>query len=133
MVNFEGKYKLEKSENFEEYMKAVGVGMVMRKLGANAKPEMVIVRDGDKFTFTTKTTFKTTVLSFELGKEFAENTFDGREVNSVVTQNANKLIQVQKKDDFESIIEREFDENGLTTVCKCKDVVSTRRYKRIEN
>jgi len=37
-----GTWRLEKSENFEEYMKAVEVGFMMRKLGATVKPNVII-------------------------------------------------------------------------------------------
>ena len=37
-----GKYKLTKSENFEELMKALGVGMVTLKLGNKTSPVVTI-------------------------------------------------------------------------------------------
>jgi len=79
-----GTYKLTKSENFEEYMKAIGVGMfiiknsgknasrefikkfiflkglVMRKMASTATPQTEITNTGDDWTIKTSTTFKTT-------------------------------------------------------------------------
>lgn len=131
MVALEGQYKLEKSEKFDEYMKAIGVGFALRKMGASATPTLTVTRDGDKFNIKTETTFKTSVLEFELGKEFKETTMDGREVNSVVVLEGNKLIQTQTKDDFKTTIAREFDDSGLTAVATYGDIVSTRRYARL--
>nr|WPK49582.1 FABP1 [Pseudechiniscus sp.] len=128
---FVGKYKLESSENFEEYMKSIGVGMVMRKLGASATPVLTIWKEGDVYHVKSETTFKTTEIAFRLGEEFDEETPDGRKVKSVISQEGNKLIQVQRKDDFESIITREFDAQGLTATLVHKDVKSLRRYKRV--
>nr|WPK49601.1 FABP2 [Viridiscus sp. 1 JF-2023a]WPK49603.1 FABP2 [Viridiscus perviridis] len=129
---FVGKYKLESSENFEEYMKSIGVGMVMRKLGANATPVVTITKNGDVYTVKSETTFKTSEFSFRLGEEFDEETPDGRRVKTIISQEGSKLVQVQRKDDFETIIARDFDPQGLTATLVHKDVKSIRRYKRIE-
>nr|WPK49604.1 FABP2 [Echiniscus testudo] len=128
---FVGKYKLESGENFEEYMKSIGVGMVMRKLGASATPVITIWKEGDRYFVKTETTFKSSEFSFRLNEEFDEETLDGRRVKTVISQEGNKLIQVQRKDDFETVITREFDAQGLTTTLVHKDVKSTRRYKRL--
>jgi fatty acid-binding protein 3 len=97
MVNFIGSYKLIKSENFEEYMKAVGVGAVMRKLGATATPTATISQVGEEWRIKTETTFKTTDIKFKLNVEFDEETADGRKCKSNITlQDGNKLVHVQK-------------------------------------
>nr|WPK49610.1 FABP3 [Echiniscus testudo] len=128
---FVGKYKLESGENFEEYMKSIGVGMVMRKLGASATPVITIWKEGDRYFVKTETTFKSSEFCFRLNEEFDEETLDGRRVKTVISQEGNKLIQVQRKDDFETVITREFDAQGLITTLVHKDVKSIRRYKRL--
>merc|ERR1711892_1483075 len=40
-----GKYKLTKSENFEDFMKALGVGMVTRKLGNKTSPTITVTEE----------------------------------------------------------------------------------------
>jgi len=57
-----------------------GVGFATRKLGNLAKPSQIIKIDGDTWTIETHSTFKNTIITFELGKEFEENTADGRKV-----------------------------------------------------
>nr|WPK49590.1 FABP1 [Echiniscus testudo] len=128
-----GKYKLESSENFDEYMKSIGVGLVTRKLGATASPTVTVTKEGDgKYRLKTETAIKTTDIAFRVGETFDEETLDGRKVTSVVTQPApNQLVQKQSKDDFESTISREFTPEGHTATLVHKDVTAKRHYKRI--
>ena len=58
----------------------VGVGMVMRKMGAAAKPSQEISQDGDSWVIKTTSTFKNTELNFTPGVEFDETTADGRKM-----------------------------------------------------
>jgi len=53
---------------------------MMRKLGAIAKPNIVINNDGDKWTIRSETSFTTSESTFELTKEFEDTTPDGRKV-----------------------------------------------------
>jgi len=53
---------------------------MMRKLGAVAKPNVIISVDGDKWTIRSETSFTTSESSFELSKEFEDTTPDGRRV-----------------------------------------------------
>nr|WPK49588.1 FABP1 [Cornechiniscus lobatus] len=128
-----GKFKLETSNNFDEYMKSIGVGLVTRKLGAAATPVVTVTKEGEgKYRIKTETSMKTTDIGFTVGQPFDEETLDGRQVKSVITQPApNKLVQVQRKDDFESTITREFTQQGLQTTLVHKDVKATRQYVRV--
>lgn len=82
MAVWEGKkYKLEKTENFEEYMKELGVGFMTRKIGNNTYPVVELLKnEDDSFTLNTLSTFKNTSIKFKLGEEFDEETVDGRKV-----------------------------------------------------
>ncbi|ESO91578.1 hypothetical protein LOTGIDRAFT_163303, partial [Lottia gigantea] len=132
--NFEGKWNMVDSTNFDEYMKAVGVGMVMRKLAGTAKPQQDIKVEGDdKISITTSTTFKSTVIDFSLGKEFEETTGDGRKVKSVCTVDGNTLkheSKAQTEDEPDTTITREFNGNDMIMILKAKDVTCTRKYQR---
>lgn len=132
MSQFLGRWKLESTENFEEYMKAVGVGMVLRKVGSTMKPDLVISKEGDDWKLRTESTFKTTEINFKLDTEFDEETADGRKVKTTMSLvGENKLIQSQKGD-VDTVLNREItDDNTLTLVCEAKDVKSTRVYKRV--
>jgi len=132
MACWEGKkYKLDKSENFDEYMKELGVGLVLRKMGNSVNPTVELAKDGDTYTFTTTSTFKTTAISFKAGEEFDEETLDGRKVKSIMTFDGdNKLIQEQKGDKPSKIV-REFTPSELITTITLNDIKCLRTYKAI--
>ena len=129
MAVWEGKkYKMEKSENFDEYMKALGVGLVMRKMGNSVSPTVELVQSGDSFTLNSTSTFKSTSITFKLGEEFEEETADGRKVKTKITQDGNKFIQEQFGDKPSTIV-REFNADDMTTTLTIGDVKCVRYYK----
>uniref|UniRef100_H2SEW6 Cellular retinoic acid-binding protein 1 n=1 Tax=Takifugu rubripes TaxID=31033 RepID=H2SEW6_TAKRU len=71
-------WKLVESENFDDYMKALGVGFATRQVGNVTKPTVIISLEGDKVVVRTQSTFKNTEISFKLGEEFDETTADDR-------------------------------------------------------
>ena len=75
-----GNYALESSSNFDEFMKVLGVGLLMRKMGNMAKPNQKITEENGMWTIKTSSAFKTTEIIFKLGEEFSEITADGRVV-----------------------------------------------------
>jgi len=121
------KYKNTESTNFDDYMKALGVGFVLRKIGNSVSPTVELKKDGDKYTLITSSTFKTSEISFELGKEFDEETLDGRNVKSIITLEGNKLIQKQGGEPPSTII-REFTETDMVATMTVGDVTCTRKY-----
>jgi len=131
MANFAGKkYKLENSENFDEYMKEIGVGLVLRKMGNTVSPTVELVKEGDEYTFNTTSTFKSSSIKFKEGEEFDEETLDGRKVKSVITFDGNKMIQDQKGDKPHQII-REFGADDLTATMTLNNITCTRYYKAV--
>ncbi|WP_162688718.1 MULTISPECIES: lipocalin/fatty-acid binding family protein [unclassified Streptomyces] len=126
-----GTYEMTSSDNYEDYLKATGVGMATRKLAASSKPTVTITEDGDNYRMKTVTTFKTIDLAFKIGEEFVEETDDGRKANTTITRDGDKLVQVQKLDTLSTRITRTFIDNGLIAVFAVGDVVSNRSYKRI--
>jgi ketosteroid isomerase-like protein len=132
MSSIVGSYKLTKSENFEEYMKAIGVGLVMRKMAATATPTTEITQNGDDWNIKTSTTFKTTEIKFKLGEPFDEETADGRKCKSTITQEGDKkLVHEQKSGDSTLKIVREFKDDEMTMILEAPGVTSTRVYKKL--
>ncbi|XP_029307206.1 fatty acid binding protein 4b [Cottoperca gobio] len=126
---FVGTWTLVSSENFEEYMKAIGVGFATRQMGNLAKPNLVInVDDAGIISMTSETTFKTTEIKFKLGEEFDETTADGRNTKTIVTLDNGKLVQQQTWDDKKTTLEREIIDGKLTAKCVMDDVVAVRIY-----
>jgi hypothetical protein len=71
-MSFVGKWDFESSENFEEYMKALGVGFATRKIGANVKPTYHISQEGNTWVIRMESTFKNSEIKFQCGVEFEE-------------------------------------------------------------
>jgi hypothetical protein len=109
-----GDWKLVSSENFEDLMKELGVGLVLRKLGNTTKPNVKFVKNGDEWTFSTVSTLKSQHLKYQLDKEFDEETLDGRKVKTTFHWDGKKLIQTQKDKDNNIVctMVREITDNG---------------------
>ncbi|TWW68519.1 Fatty acid-binding protein, brain [Takifugu flavidus] len=82
------------SENFDDYMKALGVGFATRQ-----------------------STFKNTEISFKLGEEFDETTADDR--NCKMSLEGDKLVHVQKWDGKETTFVREIKDGKMVMVRFC--------------
>ena len=80
MASLVGSWKLTTSENFDEFMKHLGVNFLTRKVGNTTKPTVTWSVDGDQWTFKTSSTFKSQELKFKLGETIDEETLDGRKV-----------------------------------------------------
>ncbi|MCJ8746305.1 hypothetical protein PDJAM_G00140430 [Pangasius djambal] len=129
---FVGTWNLKESKNFDEYMKALGVGFATRQVGSMTKPTTIISIDGDVLTLKTVSTFKNTEIKFKLGEEFDETTADDRKVKSLMTLDGNKLVHIQKWDGKETSLVREVDGNSLTLTLTLGDVVCTRSYVKAD-
>ena len=122
------KYKLFNSENFDEFMKALGVSLLTRKMGSSVSPVVELTENNGLYTLKTTSPFKNSEIKFKLGEEFDEETPDGRKVKSVCTLDGNKLVQIQKGEK-QTTIEREFTPTEMKAIMKVDDVVCTRVYK----
>ncbi|XP_030644521.1 fatty acid-binding protein, heart [Chanos chanos] len=129
---FVGTWNLKESKNFDDYMRALGVGFATRQVGSMTKPTTIISKDGDVITLKTVSTFKTTEINFKLGEEFDETTADDRKVKSLVTLEGGKLVHIQKWDGKETSLVREVDGNNLLLTLTLGEVVCTRSYVKAE-
>ncbi|TKR72093.1 hypothetical protein L596_019606 [Steinernema carpocapsae] len=128
-----GKWHFVSSDNFDSYLKQVGVGFITRMLAAKLKPVLEFKKDGEKWTMISTSTFKTVTVNFVLGKEFEDVTADGRNVKSMYVFKNGKLIEDQKSTEGgeNSVIERFVDENGkLVIIMTSGDVVAKRVYQK---
>ncbi|XP_036293205.1 fatty acid-binding protein 5 isoform X1 [Pipistrellus kuhlii] len=111
-----GRWRLVESKGFDEYMKELGVGMALRKMGAMAKPDCVISSDGKHLTIKTESTLKTTQFSCNLGEKFEETTADGRKSQTVCNFVNGALVQHQEWDGKESTITRRLEGGKLVVI-----------------
>uniref|UniRef100_A0A670YJ59 Cytosolic fatty-acid binding proteins domain-containing protein n=1 Tax=Pseudonaja textilis TaxID=8673 RepID=A0A670YJ59_PSETE len=117
---FLGTWKLILSENFDDYMKELGVGFAQRQLGVLAKPKIIITMDKDVITIRTETIFTVNEISFQLDQEFEERTIDNRLAKSIVTKDNDTLIHTQKWNDNHTTIKRKIvDGNMLVPNITC--------------
>ncbi|GAV02867.1 FABP7 [Ramazzottius varieornatus] len=80
-VDITGKYQMHSSQNFDEFLKAVGLSLLKRKLASAMEVATVdITRSGSTYTIRTTTPLKTHEVTFVLGMTMHETTIDGREV-----------------------------------------------------
>ncbi|XP_019405274.1 PREDICTED: fatty acid-binding protein, adipocyte-like [Crocodylus porosus] len=128
-----GTWKLLSSENFEDYMRELGVGFATRKMAGVAKPNVIISINGDVITIKTESTFKNTEISFRLGEEFEETTADDRRVRSIITLEGGTLKQLQKWDGKETTIKRKLVDGNLLVECSMNHVTSTRVYEKVSS
>ncbi|XP_060578718.1 sodium/calcium exchanger regulatory protein 1-like [Ruditapes philippinarum] len=124
-----GTWQLVETENFDAYMKAVGVGLVMRKMAATIKPTQEITVENGRWKIKTISTLKTTEIDFVIGDVFEETTADGRKVQTVMSMDGQKLMATQKGD-VDSTICREWSGDTMVMKLTAQDVVCTRTYKR---
>ncbi|CAM5109034.1 unnamed protein product [Natator depressus] len=100
---FLGTWKLSSSEKFDDDMKELGVSLATRKLGSLTKPTVTISIDGDVLTIQTKSTFKSTEVSFKLGEEFEETTADDRKTKECTTNNVTCIRLYEKARGHQSL------------------------------
>ncbi|KAJ1076043.1 fatty acid-binding protein, adipocyte [Ovis aries] len=127
---FVGTWKLVSSENFDDYMKEVGVGFATRKVAGMAKPTVIISVNGDVVNIKSESTFKNTEMSFKLGQEFDEVTPDDRKVKSIINLDEGALVQVQNWDGKSTTIKRKLVDDKLVLECVMNGVTATRVYER---
>ncbi|XP_041129614.1 fatty acid-binding protein, liver-type-like [Polyodon spathula] len=88
---FNGKFELETHENFEPFMKAIGLTDELIQKGKDIKSVSEIVQDGNSFKVTVTTGNKVLVNEFTVGQEAELETITGEKVKTVVTMEGNKL------------------------------------------
>lgn len=123
------KHKLDSTENFDEYMKALGVDAVRRLASIIWFPVFELTCDGDVWTMSNKFLFKSSQVKFKLGEEFdEERTDDGVPVKSVITIEGNKMTHTMKGEP-ESTVVLEFSDSEMIAVATVKEVTCKRTYK----
>ncbi|CAF4011221.1 unnamed protein product [Rotaria sp. Silwood2] len=75
-----GSWDYVDGENFDAYMKEIGVSMIMRMTAKGVKPRLIINENNGTWTLRTESSIKTLSYDFVPGVEFEETTADGRHV-----------------------------------------------------
>ncbi|KAM9585324.1 fatty acid-binding protein, liver [Trichechus inunguis] len=127
-MNFSGKYQVQSQENFEAFMKAVGLPDDLIQKGKDIKAVSEIVQNGKRFKLTVTYGSKVIENEFTLGEECEMEMMTGEKVKTVVNMEGdNKLVTNFKG--MKSVTELNGD--TLTSTMTLGDVVFKRVSKRI--
>ncbi|CAM5141990.1 unnamed protein product [Natator depressus] len=127
-MSFNGKFELQSHENFEPFMKALGLSDELIEKGKDLKSISEIVQNGKKFKVTVTTGSKVLTNEFTIGEEAELETPTGEKVKAVVQMEGdNKLVTNLSK--IKSVTEIKGD--IITNAMTVGDISYTRISKRI--
>ncbi|XP_035291474.1 fatty acid-binding protein, liver-type-like [Anguilla rostrata] len=127
-MSFSGKYQLESQENFEPFMKTIGLSDEMIEKGKDIKSISEIEQNGDHFKVTVTTGAKVMVNTFTVGQESELEMLTGEKAKGVVRLEGNKLKVTLKG--MDSVTEM-VDANTLVTTATLGGMVYKRTSKRM--
>ncbi|KAM9295198.1 fatty acid-binding protein, intestinal [Morus bassanus] len=129
---FNGTWKIDRSENYEKFMEAMGVNVMKRKLGAHDNLKITIQQDGNKFTVKESSTFRTLDIEFTLGVNFEYSLADGTELTGSWNMEGSKLVGTfTRKDNGKALTaHREIVGDELVQTYLYEGVEAKRFFKR---
>ncbi|NWS73136.1 FABPI protein, partial [Crotophaga sulcirostris] len=129
---FNGTWKIDRNENYEKFMEAMGVNIMKRKLGAHDNLKITIQQDGNKFTVKESSNFRTIELEFTLGVNFEYSLADGTELNGSWNMEGNKLVGTFTRKDNGKVLtaHREIVGDELVQTYVYEGVEAKRIFKR---
>ncbi|NXO83871.1 FABPL protein, partial [Sitta europaea] len=127
-MSFSGKYELQHQENFEPFMKALGLPDEEIQKGKDLKSISEIVQDGKKFKITVTTGSKVVKNEFTIGEESEIEMLNGEKVKVVVQMEGNNKLVTQVKG-MKSVTELNGD--TITYTMTMGDLTLKRVSKRI--
>ncbi|NWR22390.1 FABPL protein, partial [Agelaius phoeniceus] len=127
-MSFTGKYELQHQENFEPFMRALGLPEDQIQKGKDLKSISEIVQDGKKFTVTITTGSKVVKNQFTIGEESEIEMLNGEKVKAVVQLEGNNKLVTQVKG-MKSVTELNGD--TITYTMTMGDLTLKRVSKRI--
>ncbi|XP_078741624.1 fatty acid-binding protein, intestinal [Lampetra fluviatilis] len=131
-MTFSGTWKVEKNENYEKFLEAMGVNAVKRAAASVDKLCLTISQDGDSFTVKESSLIRTTEFTFTLGAAFDASLADGSEVNGSWTLEGSKLVGKFARKDNGKIITttREVVDGKLVQTMNFEGVEGKRIFKK---
>ncbi|XP_069832468.1 fatty acid-binding protein, liver-like [Dendropsophus ebraccatus] len=89
---FNGTFELQSHENFEEFMKAIGLPDELIQKGKDMKGVTEFVQNGDHFVVTVTTGPRVQRNEFTLGQETEMETIAGEKIKTIVNMVDGKLV-----------------------------------------
>ncbi|NXU18073.1 FABPL protein, partial [Pardalotus punctatus] len=127
-MSFTGKYQLQSQENFEAFMKALGLPEDQIQKGKDIKSISEIVQDGKKFKVTVTAGSKVLKNEFTLGEETEMQLMNGEKVKAIVRMEGNNKLIAELKG-MRSVTELNGD--IITHTITLGDITCKRVSKRI--
>ncbi|NWT14664.1 FABPL protein, partial [Vireo altiloquus] len=127
-MSFTGKYELQSQENFEPFMKALGLPEDQIQKGKDLKSISEIVQDGKKFKITVTTGAKVLKNEFTIGEECELEMLNGEKAKAVVQMEGNNKLITQVKG-MKSVTELNGD--TITHTMTLGDLTFKRVSKRV--
>ncbi|NXS85577.1 FABPL protein, partial [Erpornis zantholeuca] len=127
-MSFTGKYELQSQENFEPFMKALGLPEDQIQKGKDLKSVSEIVQDGKKFKITVTTGSKVLKNEFTIGEECELEMLNGEKAKAVVQMEGNNKLVTQVKG-MKSVTELNGD--TITHTMTLGDLTFKRVSKRV--
>ncbi|NWQ73871.1 FABPI protein, partial [Columbina picui] len=129
---FNGTWKIDRNENYEKFMEAMGVNVMKRKLGSHDNLKLTIQQDGNKFTVKESSNFRTIDIEFTLGVTFEYSLADGTELTGSWNMEGDKLVGAfTRKDNGKALrAHREITGDELVQTYIYEGVEAKRIFKR---
>ncbi|KAF5280948.1 hypothetical protein FQR65_LT14916 [Abscondita terminalis] len=129
MVQMAGTYKLEKNENFDEYLAAIGIPQDKIKYVNTAGVSYEIIVDGNKYIFKSSTGMDTTLVLNEEVEETLGSV--NMKLKSCTKLDGNKLIvNSELPDGRKGTRTYEFCDKGFVVTMTSGDKVAKRYFVR---
>ena len=117
---FVGKYHLIDSQGFDEFMIALGINFLQRKLAGTAKPDYDITKNGDYYTLKTVAPLKSSEFTFKFGEEFEQDRINGERVKGIIKLEGNKWVEKQFGSKATIDVVREFNGDKIIATATVK-------------
>ncbi|XP_057650152.1 fatty acid-binding protein, intestinal [Chionomys nivalis] len=130
---FDGSWKVDRNENYEKFMEKMGINVVKRKLASHDNLKLTIKQEGNKFTVSESSTFRSISIVFELGVNFSYTLADGTELSGTWNlEGNNRLIgKFTRVDNGKELIAvREVSGNELIQTYTYEGVEAKRFFKK---
>ncbi|NWU41497.1 FABPL protein, partial [Hylia prasina] len=127
-MSFTGRYELQSQENFEPFMRALGVPEDKIQKAKDLKSISEIVQDGKKFTLTVTTGSEVIKNQFTIGEECEFQMMNGEKKKIVVQMEGNNRLVAETKG-AKSVTELNGD--YITHTTTIGDITFKRISKRI--
>ncbi|XP_068606846.1 fatty acid-binding protein, intestinal [Brachionichthys hirsutus] len=129
---FDGTWKVDRSENYENFMIKMGINIVKRKLASHDNLKITIEQKGDAFHIKESSSFRTLELDFTLGVTFDYSLADGTEMSGSWTLEGDTMkgIFFRKDNNKQLTTTRYFQADELVQSYSYEGVEAKRIFKR---